>query len=62
LRQGSRLATVASSGHKGGEGTQDDRHLLTIVAGNRGDSGGALIPVMKSADLRDRDDPLCQHA
>jgi hypothetical protein len=36
LRQGSRRATVASSGQAGGEGTPDERHLLTIGAANCG--------------------------
>jgi hypothetical protein len=36
LRQGSRRATVASSGQAGGEGTPDERYLLTIGAANCG--------------------------
>ena len=48
---------VASRRPTGGERRQDVQHLLTIAAaGVPRVSGGALIAVVKSADLRDRHD------
>ena len=58
MRRGSRATTVALRRPAGSEGKQDRCHLLT-GAGNRWilrPSGGALITVMKSADLRNRND------